>query len=279
MDADENVVRPDFSEYFQKACKPSNNGRCNAALSFFYNDTNNLRLAEAQMVLDHFETRRFDPIASERFHGIRCLEFIGCIERLALHEKMRPLLSMYGTLLDRTVGLAWTQSSAEGGKEDDWYQAHKDTIAMFSSLEDWRAVMAHAGSWKPHETRSLLNICKTFSGNLLYGDWQFDAVTDYMDTVSAGHLDNLLKENTVVRKFHFAQKWELVEKEAKDREILEIFEQHRISGCSWYISSFGQNAFCFGRGIWGVETAIASLARFRSFCLLAYTRMFVCSDV
>ena len=237
LDNQENRVRKEFNEYFQKSVKPSNNGRDNGSLAWWYNDTKTFHLAEVQMALDHFGTRQFDPITSEKFHGVRCLEFIGAIERLGLQQKMKPLLSMYSTLVDRTVGLSWSQTWSEGGKEEDWFKKHEETISVFSNVQDWKVVMAHEGTWLMDETRSLLNVTKTFSGNLMFGDWKFKAVGDYMDEVSKGHLNSLEKEVSSVKKHHLEERWQRVLKEAVDREILQIYEEQRTCRYSYYSGS------------------------------------------
>ena len=92
--------------------------------------------------------------------------------------------------------------------------------------------LTHTGVWRMNEARCLLNLCVTFSGNLLFGDFKWQAVVDYLDECSKGHLDNLAKECKHVKQSHLDAKWELVLQEARDREILDIFEERRIAHSS-----------------------------------------------
>ena len=164
---------------------------------------------------------------SEKMHGTRVLDLLTVIERLGLEAKMKFLLCLYQQLLDKAMWLSASHNTSEGVSDEIWFNKHAKLIGMFSDPSDWQRVLAHSGTFTPSTAISLLNLCKLHSGNALFGEYKYKAVTDYLDQFSQGHLTALESECVIVRQKDLDAKWDIVLKEATDRNILSVFEEQR----------------------------------------------------
>ena len=222
----EDSCRDKFTLYFEKSTKSSPNGRDHAALSFMLSDTNELRLAELQSMLERFKSRGYDPVKSQEFAGPRCLDAVACVERLGLQAKFTPVLQMYSGLVDRTMELNFLLAHADGVSEEKWFDEHAEVIETFSKRQDWTTVIANEGRWSQQNALCLFNILETQCGSRIFGCMRIKAVWDYMDAVSEGHLSAL--KGQVINEKSLDDVWLKVEHEAEQRNILATYEEKRI---------------------------------------------------